>query len=70
MTCDIPWTCTHLGDRSVSAAGPRLYNYLSAPLRNNSISLMLFKETFEDSLVRVGLLLLLLLLLLLQMNVI
>ena len=46
ITCVIPWSRTHLGDRLFDVAGPRLWNKLPAPLRSSD-SLCQFKRQLK-----------------------
>jgi len=46
ITCVIPWSITHLGDRSFDVAKPRLWNKLPASLRSSD-SLCQFRRQLE-----------------------
>jgi len=43
-TCIVPLTRTHLGDRSFSVAGPRLWNSLPAELRQPDVEIGQFRR--------------------------
>jgi len=47
--CDIPRTHTSLGDRSFTAAGPRLWNNLPVRLRYSELTLLEFPITEKAS---------------------
>jgi len=46
-TCDVPRTHTSLGDRSFTAAGPRLWNNLPVCLQNSERTLLEFQIMFK-----------------------
>ena len=54
ITCVIPWSRTHLGDRSFDVAGPRLWNKLPASLRSSD-SLSQFRGQLKTFFVCQGL---------------
>jgi len=49
-TCDIPRTRTSLGDRSFTAAGPRLWNNLPVHLRDSELTLFEFRRLLKTHL--------------------
>jgi len=49
-TCDVPRTRTSLGDRSFTAAGPRLWNNLPLHLRDFELSLLEFRRLLKTHL--------------------
>jgi len=49
-TCDVPRTCTTLGDRSFTAAGPHLWNSLPLHLRDFELSLFKFRRLLKTHL--------------------
>ena len=49
-TCNVPRTCTTLGDRSFTAAGPHLWNNLSLHLRDFELSLSEFRRLLKTHL--------------------
>jgi len=51
-TCDVPQTCTTLGDRSFTAAGPYLWNNLPIHLRDFELSLFEFCRLLKTHFVR------------------
>jgi len=46
-TCDVPRTRTTLGDRSFTAAGPRLWNNLPVHLRDSELTLLEFRRLLK-----------------------
>ena len=46
-TCDVPRTCTTLGDRSFAAAGPHLWNNLPLHLRDFELSIFEFRRLLK-----------------------